>query len=311
MMLHQIGKWLTGESMRLPIFKQHAITIHLNPACTREPPGLIKAVKALFHAAGGIDGWIPREELVDRVGRDDVRIAAQVVILQNIVPERKTVLHAEPVAPVIAGATELRRAGLRIKLAGVRLEAEIPAAEVDLLASELALYLRAFVVAAVMRSGGAIHPAVHAPAQAVHAELLVAGAEAGVEHFLRAIGRNEKDVRRGGDDDAFPPSQDAGGITQVADNDVALVVAPVVVRVLQPHDASSGLAIAIHAERVVRHLDDPQAALLIPIKRDRIEHHRLRRDELDVVTVAHMPLLRGFFGGEWLGVWCRRLACVL
>src|SRR5690606_38287274 len=102
--------------------------------------------------------------------------------------ERKTVLHAEPVTPVVAGATELRGTALRIQLTRVRFEAEIAATEVDLLAGKLALDLRALVVAAVVRTRGAIDPAVHAPAQAVHAQLLVASAEAGVEQFLRAIG---------------------------------------------------------------------------------------------------------------------------
>ncbi len=174
-MLHDVVEGLAGEGVCFAVVEEHLIAIHLDAAGAGEASGLIKAVEALFHAAGGIHGRIAREELMDRVRRDDVRIAAQVVILQDVVPERKTVLHAEPVAPVIAGATELRGAGLRIKLARVRLEAEIAAAEVDLLAGELALDLRALVVAAVMRARGAIHPAVHAPTQAVHAELLIAG----------------------------------------------------------------------------------------------------------------------------------------
>ena len=57
---------------------------------------------------------------------------------------------------------------------------------------------------------------------------------------------------------------------------------------------------AIHAQRIVRHLHHPQPALLIPVKRHRIEHHRLRCGEFDTETLADVDFLLGLFGREGL-----------
>ena len=123
-------------------------------------------------------------------------------------------------------------------------------------------------------------------------------AEAGEEHLLRAIWRNEKDVRRSSHNDAVTPGQDARGIAQIIHDHRTLVIASVRIAVFEHHHTPSSLAVAIHAQRVVRHLNHPQPSFIIPVKRHRIKHHRLRRDEFDAVALAHMPLLRRFLGGE-------------
>ena len=51
------------------------------------------------------------------------------MIRQNVMPERSRVLRAEPMAPVIAVAAELRGAALRIEIAGIGAEPKIAAAQ--------------------------------------------------------------------------------------------------------------------------------------------------------------------------------------
>ena len=60
-----------------------------------------------------------------------MRIAADVVIGQNVLPHRIAVVAAEPVAPIVAAAAVLRLAGLRVERAVVGADAEIAAAQVD------------------------------------------------------------------------------------------------------------------------------------------------------------------------------------
>ena len=68
-----------------------------------------------------------------RIGRSEVRVAANVLIGQHVMPERKTVLHAEPVAPVVTVSTVLRRSTLWVDGTGVRTYSKVAAAELMLL----------------------------------------------------------------------------------------------------------------------------------------------------------------------------------
>ena len=81
---------------------------------------------------------------------------------------------------------------------------------------------------------------------------------------------------------------------------VRLVVAAVAVGVFEHADASARLAVAIHAERIVRHLHDPEAATLIPIESHGIEHQRLRGDKFHVEARGHVDLFQRFLGRERL-----------
>src|SRR5207248_11629480 len=108
-------------------------------------------------------------------GRQQERVAAQVVVVEDEVEHRVTVVVAEPVSPVVAAAAELRLARDRLELAGVGLEAEVAAADVHDLAGLDRLDHAARVAV------GAVEPVVEAPDQAVDAVLLIAFLEAGEE----------------------------------------------------------------------------------------------------------------------------------
>src|SRR5687767_11040836 len=92
--------------------------------------GLFVAVVALFGRTDGENFWVERAHDLDGgIGRGDVRVPADVVILQDVVPEWIAVLRAEPAAPIVAVAAELGGAGLGIEFAGVRTKTKIAAAE--------------------------------------------------------------------------------------------------------------------------------------------------------------------------------------
>ena len=110
-----------------------------------------------------------------------MRVAAEIVIAENEVPHRIRVVAAEPVAPVVSTASELRLPGLGIDEPGVRLDSEIPAADVDRLAG----FRRADCSTAV--SVGTVDPVVQAPGKSVDPVLLVAFDEA-LEQHVAAVG---------------------------------------------------------------------------------------------------------------------------
>ena len=92
--------------------------------------GLIETVKTLLQRARRKDRRIQRrEQLHSRRRRADVRIAAQIMIGQHVVPERVRILRAEPASPVVAIATELRRPALRLELAGVGAKTKVATAD--------------------------------------------------------------------------------------------------------------------------------------------------------------------------------------
>ena len=64
-----------------------------------------------------------------RGGQD--RVAGQVFVLQDDVPAGVRVVGPEPVAPVVADLGVLRLAAGQFHLAGVRLDADVPAAHVE------------------------------------------------------------------------------------------------------------------------------------------------------------------------------------
>ena len=178
-----------------------------------------------------------------------MRVAAKVVVLQDVMPEWPRVLHAEPVAPVVGIASELRRPALGVQLAGVRPEAEVAAAHGVFLPIDVRPNFRRGAVAAVMRAACAIDPIVESPPKAVHPELLVAFEEATEEGlpdigFAVTIGVLEKEnFRRGADKNSVAPRQDARGKLEVLREERGLVVAPISVGVFQPADAATGFAL--------------------------------------------------------------------
>jgi hypothetical protein len=92
--------------------------------------GLLEIVVAFLRRAGGIDGRIRAAgELDAAVAGGEVGVAAEVVLREDVVPERVGVLRAEPVAPVVAIAAELGGAALGFDLAGIEADAEVAAAD--------------------------------------------------------------------------------------------------------------------------------------------------------------------------------------
>ena len=231
-----------------------------------------------------------------RVRRRDVRIAPEIIVLERIVPKRETVLHAEPAAPRIARAAKLCRSAQRIQFARVGLEAEIACAERDLLPGQRRGDAHVLPVVHVVAAVRAIHPAVGSPAETVEAELLVARIEAGEEHVMPvrpavAVTILEpNDIGRRRHETAIAPGENAGRETQPFGEQRRAVVDAVAVRVLENPHASTRLTLAIHPERIVGHLDDPEPAAFVPVECHGVEHERFRRGEFDPITGRQVNL---------------------
>src|SRR5437762_2406653 len=112
--------------------------------------------------------------MLDRAWRGNVRIALEVMILQHVMPDRRAVLHAEPIAPIVRIAAELRRPALRFEQAGVRANSKIAAADRNLLLCAQCFDFCRGAIIAVMAAARAVNPIVQPPAQAVYAQLLIA-----------------------------------------------------------------------------------------------------------------------------------------
>src|SRR5262249_38210809 len=121
--------------------------------------------------------------------RQHMRIAAQRVIRERIMPAEVAVIAAEPVAPVVAHAALLRTSSGGVQVAGGPLDAKVAVSEgnnVFLRAGRGWLQRPARDVAAE-HAARTVDPAVEAVFEAVDASLIVAGAEAAVE-FLDDVG---------------------------------------------------------------------------------------------------------------------------
>ena len=54
-----------------------------------------------------------------------------------------------------------------------------------------------------------------------------------------------------------------------------MVVASVIISIFKNADTATRFSIVVQAKRVVGHLHNPQASVLVPLKRHRILHERL------------------------------------
>src|SRR5262249_14343536 len=157
-----------------------------------------------------------------------------------------------------------RLAAGQLHLAGVRLDAEVAAADVERLASLRRLHHAAAVAV------GAVDPVVEPPDEAVDAVLLIAREEAGEQDLaliglaiaIRVLG--VEDVRGRGPEHALPPRQAAGREADVVEEDGGLVVLAVVLGRFEELDAPAGLALTVDSEGVVTHLDDPELTVRAP-----------------------------------------------
>ena len=134
---------------------------------------------------------------------------------------------------------------------------------------------------------GAVDPAVQAELEAVEPVLLVALDEAGEEH-LAMVGLavavavlGIEDVRGARDQHAFRQGITPVGKPEAVEERRLLVVAAVAVRVFEEPDDAAGLPLAVDAQRIVAHLDDPELAVGPPVEGDRVLDQRLGGDQLD------------------------------
>src|SRR4029077_860229 len=116
-----------------------------------------------------------------------MRVAAQIVIVQNKVIHGIAVIAAEPVAPIIPALAVLSLPRLRLEDAVIGPKTKIAAADAD----HLACLLRLDAAAAV--AVGAVKPVVQTPDEAVEPMLRIAFREPGEERdaevrFAVAVG---------------------------------------------------------------------------------------------------------------------------
>src|SRR5262249_34352532 len=232
--------------------------------------------------AAGIAGHVARRigqhcrRIDTRVWGGDVRISANVVIVERVMPHRLGVGAAEPVAAIVAVAAELRLAGLRIELAGVRTNPQITIADIinfpcldgfhggTAQGEPANIFFRAKGRATRRLAGQrnvlpylrevavrTVHPVIQSPTQAVDAVLRADFAETSEEHLLLVrlavtIGvHGVKNVRGASDQHAFAPGHDAGWIFESVEKDGGLVVLAVAFSALQALDPAARLPLVV------------------------------------------------------------------
>ncbi len=91
-----------------------------------------------------------------------------------------------------------------------------------------------------------------------------------------------KDVGGGANQYAFAPGHHAGGKWYPIQKECGLIIMAGAISVLKEFYAATGLAFAIETGGVVVHFTHPQFAIRPKVNRHRIDHERLRRDQLDL-----------------------------
>ena len=261
-------------------------------------------VEARQGAADWIDaGRSGRDRDIDaRIGGGHMRITADVMIFEHVMIHGVAVIAAEPVTPVVAAAAELGLAGLSVDQALVGANAKIPAANVQRLPSLHGLRPAAAVAV------GAVDPVIQPPDEAIDAVLLVALGEAGEERLAHvgAAGTGRvfgvEDLRSTGDNHALAPGHHTGREGKVVEEDRRLDILAVAVGVFKILDDAARLAFAVHAERIVGHLHDPELAVRAPGKGDRILHKRLGGRQLDFEARPHFDGMQGSLRRLGLGL---------
>ena len=215
----------------------------------------------------------------DRVWRHQVRISPQVTFFERIVPERVRIVAAKPVPPVVAAAPKLRVPHQQLDLARIRRDTKIPPAHVH---GPLGFRRGDLSAALPIRQ---MHPTVERPLEAVREMLLVAFGEPAKSHrrpvrAAVAVGvLQEEHVRHRGHEHAVAPRQHRGGRPQAVGKQRGFIENAVAPRRFQHANPPARFPFAIHAARVVGHLHHPHSSVGAKGEIDRIQHHRLGRDE--------------------------------
>ena len=280
--LDEVMKRLTGKCVLLgPTFEQIVIAVNQRRTRRCESTGLAETVVSLLQFAGGIHRRVGRcHYLMLRVWRSIMGIPSDVLVRENIMPQRVTVLDAKPTPPIIADPAVLRGTTQRIQETGIRTEAKIPTANAVFNACFQRSDLAVFAVAAMMTPTGTVNPIIKSPPQSVDSKLLISLQEPRVEsplHICFSITSGIfqiKNLRCCCDEDSIAPHQDTGRKTQTICKERGLVVPSIGIGILQKRNASAFRSHSIHAKWVVRHFHHPQSSIRPPINRNRVSEQR-------------------------------------
>ena len=232
--------------------------------------------------------------------RGQIGIATQIMVSQRIMHEHRSVVAAEPVAPVIANSPLLRRSRSGLENSGVRIEAEIPLAQSD---HGTGLHAGDFTTKQTART---IDPAIKAIFQAVDSSLIVVSRKAREQlpHVIRfsitvRVFRIQ-DVRGGTNQQTISPNRHSGWKRNAIEKNfrpivltitVVIVHAPNLSAIVQGFRCISGtwrltnstfrLRLSAYRPplRIIIHFCDPQPPIGAESNRDGTFNQRFRRDK--------------------------------
>ena len=117
----------------------------------------IPCVAMTNDSAQGMNQEVALAYIKTRIRRREMRIAAQIMVGENVLEDRIGIVAAEPIAPVISISTELRLSGLRVDETGVGTYSNVAAADLRLHSASFRRDLAAAVAV------GQINPIVQPP----------------------------------------------------------------------------------------------------------------------------------------------------
>ena len=121
-----------------------------------------------------VDFWIGRRyDLLFRIWWGKVRVATYIVVGQNVMPERVTILNAKPVSPIVSGPAELGGPALRVDFPRVGSNSKVAAADLVFGSGLVRIDSAVLAIAGVVASTGAIDPVVQATSQSIDTQLLI------------------------------------------------------------------------------------------------------------------------------------------
>ena len=180
--MQQIVDRLTGKSIARKVGTQQLIAIDSKAAGRRRSVRWTGQHEQ--HLTGNREQpprFRPGRNSNNSLRRGQVGVATQVVVSQRIMHEHRSVIAAEPIAPVISHSPLLRRSRSGLEHSGVRIKAKIPLAQSDHFPG---LYARDFTT---KQSARTIDPAIKAVLQTVDSGLIVVSGKAGEQlpHSIR------------------------------------------------------------------------------------------------------------------------------
>ena len=230
----------------------------------------------------------------------EMRIAVQVAIFDDGMPQVIVVPGGESVAACVEGLTELGVAGDRLDPQLIRLEANVGPPLEDVDGCDLGVTRemdRLSLIAELLESPsdaesrvGGVDPVVHLVERSVDAELRIDQRESGQDHLAPvspaiAVGIGEmENVGGAGDQDPTLPGQHAMGHVEPVDEHAGVLEPAVAVPVLEQLDPGERLV----GDRVVPHLDDEQPTALVERHGDGIHHLRLGGGQFDPETRSQL-----------------------